>query len=379
MVVLLPLTEGFFSGAAPTIIASFGCTSGQLQSALPAYLLGVSLGVFVWGTVSDRFGRKSCLTMGLGMAALASALCSVSASVSQMILFRCLQGFGASAAGTMGHAINRDVFLGKSLGRTYAYQYLFSAIFSLLVGPMAGRVVAQNFGWRMNFFCLIGFYMVTMVMAALFLPETREKALRAWPNVLGIGKRMVSDPWVVGCGVLIASSHAIRQQFMYSFSIFSSQGALYYNVLGSLAGGVALGTVLGRRMAHRPLRDQVGWGVVLYGTALIFVCTALVASGALTASGLGLWSMVFVSGAFGIGVGMTLTNSGTMAMALVQYRDVAGTASALFASAYQFLTFGFTALPKVLSIQAHTVYFYLLLISFFMFFVFKASISAQKE
>ncbi len=107
---LQPVTTDLYLPALPAMTQGFGATMPQAQLTLTALLLAFGLSQLVWGPLSDRFGRRPVLLWGLALYAAASAGSVFSVSMTQLILWRTLQGV-AMGAGVMGaRAIVRDLY-----------------------------------------------------------------------------------------------------------------------------------------------------------------------------------------------------------------------------------------------------------------------------
>ena len=114
---LLSLLLGFASistdlylPALPSMGASLGASQGQLELTVSGYLLGFSLGQLFWGPVSDLYGRKAPLLMGIAIFVIGAAGCALATGPFEFIGWRIVQALGASAAVVLGRAMVRDLF-----------------------------------------------------------------------------------------------------------------------------------------------------------------------------------------------------------------------------------------------------------------------------
>lgn len=108
-----PLATDMYLPAFPDVEQDLGGGAGSVQFTLGAWFLGLAFGQFSQGPLSDRFGRKGPLLVGLGVYALASAGCALASNYHLFCLFRFVGAFGGSASAVIPRAIVRDVATGK--------------------------------------------------------------------------------------------------------------------------------------------------------------------------------------------------------------------------------------------------------------------------
>src|SRR5262249_19334416 len=94
--------------------ASLGAPASEIGLAMSVYLLGLGAALVVYGPLSDRIGRRPVVMFGAALLALASAGCMLARSLPQLLIFRALQGVGASGPGTGALTIVRDLFEGEA-------------------------------------------------------------------------------------------------------------------------------------------------------------------------------------------------------------------------------------------------------------------------
>jgi EmrB/QacA subfamily drug resistance transporter len=137
-----------------------------------AYLLvSVSL-VFVFGKIGDFFGRKKIYTLGFAIFTVGLIFCTLSQSITQLILSRVVQAIGAAMTVALGTAIVTAAFppqeRGKALGISGA-----TVSAGLLSGPVLGGVLVDLFDWQAIFYVTIPVALVGMVMAIVCLKEQK--------------------------------------------------------------------------------------------------------------------------------------------------------------------------------------------------------------
>ena len=138
------------------------------------YLLASTVTVPIYGKLSDMYGRKPLLLIGVGLFLVGSALAGLSQNIEQLILFRGIQGLGAGALFPIALATIGDLFSAKERGR---YQGLFGAVFGLssLVGPALGGWLTDTFSWHLIFYVNLPIGLLSIAIILLELPTIKGR------------------------------------------------------------------------------------------------------------------------------------------------------------------------------------------------------------
>ena len=158
--------------AMPTIIAKLGGID-RYSWVFSAYLLTSTVTVPVWGRLSDLFGRRQPYLLGVFFFLLGSALSGASQSITQLIIFRAVQGLGAGALIPLSMTINGDIF---TLGERARMQGLFSGVWGLasILGPLAGGFITDNLSWQWVFYINIPFGLAAAIVVGIALKEPKR-------------------------------------------------------------------------------------------------------------------------------------------------------------------------------------------------------------
>ncbi len=170
----------------------------RAQLILTAFVLGMGVGTFFTGPLSDTFGRKRVIFAGSAVYIAASALAWASTSLEVVLAARVLQGLGAAAPRIVGIAIMRDLYSGRIMARMMSIAMMVFTIFPA-VAPMMGAGIIALVGWRGIFLAFILFSLIAISWMGLRLPESlaREdrRPFRAH-LLLGAVKEMFAHPTV---------------------------------------------------------------------------------------------------------------------------------------------------------------------------------------
>ncbi len=161
--------------AMPTVIASLGGLS-HYSWVFSAYLVTSTVTVPVWGKLSDLYGRRLLYQVGIGVFLLGTLLSGLSGSMTQLIVFRAIQGLGAGALIPLGMTIIGDIFTLEERAKMQAY---FSGVWGLssVIGPIVGGFITDQISWRWVFFVNlpIGVIAAMIIGFALKEPKQHEK------------------------------------------------------------------------------------------------------------------------------------------------------------------------------------------------------------
>jgi EmrB/QacA subfamily drug resistance transporter len=150
-----------------------------------SYLVTSTAAIPVYGKLSDFFGRKPMLLIGIVLFLIGSVLSGLSQTMWELIAFRGIQGLGAGALFPISLAVIGDLFTPAERGK---YQGLFGAVFGVafLVGPFLGGVLTDNLSWHWIFFVNVPVGLVSLYLIGRLLPMVHPKDARLTLDVAGV-------------------------------------------------------------------------------------------------------------------------------------------------------------------------------------------------
>jgi len=170
--------------ALPDIQRDLHATVPQLQWIIDAYTLVLASLLMLSGSMSDRFGRRRVFQIGLAMFSLGSLLCSIAPNIHGLILFRGIQGIGASMLNPVALSIIANAFtVPKDRARAVGVWGAVAGA-SLALGPLIGGALTQTIGWRSIFWINLPISITAIVLTAIFVPESKAPRARR-PDPLG--------------------------------------------------------------------------------------------------------------------------------------------------------------------------------------------------
>jgi DHA1 family bicyclomycin/chloramphenicol resistance-like MFS transporter len=325
------ISTDLYLPAMPIMGQSLGADTGMIELTISGYLIGFSLGQLLWGPISDRYGRRSSVAVGLVMFVIGSAGCALADSAHQLIAWRIVQAVGACAGVALSRAMVRDLYEGNRAAQMLSTLITVMAI-APLIGPSVGGQIALLSGWRAIFWVLVGVGLVTLAVL-LTIPETLPAEKR---NHEPLGRAMLryitilQDKRVLGYigtgAFLYAGMYAYVAGTPFAYISFYHVPAERYGLLFGLGiVGIMSANILNSRLVIR-----YGYDRILFSGCCICACSAIVTALATTTGWGGLWGLVVPLFVFASTTGFIVANSITGGMALFPER--AGAVSALIGS-----------------------------------------------
>jgi DHA1 family bicyclomycin/chloramphenicol resistance-like MFS transporter len=203
-----------FSG----IARSIGATPVQMQQTLSGYLFGFAVMNLFHGALSDSFGRRPVVLVGLAIFTLASAGCALAPNIGVLVFFRVLQGISAGAGIVVSRAVIRDMFPQVDAQRVMSQVTLFFGI-APAIAPMVGGLLFVHIDWQAIFWFLFGIGALLWWVNYRYLPETLHDEHRQPFNV----RHLLRGYWQLGSNprfimLALASGIPFNGMFLYVLS-----------------------------------------------------------------------------------------------------------------------------------------------------------------
>lgn len=334
-----PMSIDMYLPALPSIAEGLNSSIGSVQGTLTAYLLGIGIAQIFYGPVSDQFGRKGPLFLGLTLFIIGSAISYLATTIEVLTAARLLQGLGGAAVMVIPRAIVRDMDTGVAAARLMGTIMMVISV-SPMIAPLIGSGMMLFGGWRAIFLAFVILGVVSIAIVQFALPESLEADDRVPFNAgtfwAGI-KTLVSDPLYMGLTFIGAFGMAsffvffASASFVYTseFGLSPVQFSLAFavNGLGFFIATKFIGTVA----AKFGLPTVIKTAVAVF-TVLTVALAAIVSSGVVS-----LWIIMALL-FFGFGA-LGLVVPPTMVLALDNHGKIAGLASS-FGGTLQVLTAG---------------------------------------
>lgn len=168
---LPPLSMDMYLPALPAVTDALHAPASTVQLTLTACLTGMALGQVVVGPMSDRWGRRRPLLIGMIVYVFATAICVFAPTVELLIGFRLLQGLAGAAGIVIARAVVRDMYDGMEMARFFSTLMLISGV-APVIAPVIGGQVLRITDWRGIFAVLTVIGILLTLVVWKWLQET---------------------------------------------------------------------------------------------------------------------------------------------------------------------------------------------------------------
>lgn len=256
-----PITTDLYLPALPALTEGFGAPMAQAQLTLSALLLGFGLSQLVWGPLSDRFGRRPILIVGLCAYVVAATGCALASSMEMLIIGRTVQGVAMGAGVMCARAIIRDLYTPAEGARVMSRALSGLAVVACLSAPLGG-LLSDLFNWRIALLALPVFGAASLALVVWRFEETlahkNPRALEPvmlWTTWVRIARHPTFRAW----SALSAASYGGLFTFLATSSFVFIQ-VLHFSKTqyGLVMFSMSLSYLVGTFMCRRMLRS---WGV----------------------------------------------------------------------------------------------------------------------
>ena len=283
-----PMSLDLYLPAFPEIAANFGTDTGSVQLTMSACLIGLGAGQVLWGPISDRFGRKRPLIVGLVIFIVASLLIAVAPSFLALVLLRLVQALGGSAGIVIARAIVRDMYSGVELARTMS---AIVTVFALapVVAPLIGSGIIAVASWHWMFVFLAAFAVICLVGASL-MPKTLPAERRSGHNVAGALRQyrtiIANRQFRYAAAVAALGSTALYTYISLSPAVFIDSYGVSEGNFALIFAGLSLCFAFGAQLNMRLLKHQRVITLLRSSVAVQLVASIVVLTCALVSASL---------------------------------------------------------------------------------------------
>jgi EmrB/QacA subfamily drug resistance transporter len=379
---LAALDQNIVATALPRIVSDLGGLA-HLSWVVTAFLVASTMTTPLYGKLSDTFGRKPAFFVSITIFLAGSALCGLSHTMTELIVFRAVQGLGAGGLITLSQTVVGDLVSPRERGR---YQGLFAGVFAAcsVAGPLLGGMITDVLSWHWIFYVNLPVGAAAMVMIGVGLKHRSNRVAHRvdylgalWLSIatccalLALSWGGTTYPWssstilgLAGCAVVAVALLTLNERraaepllpprlfrssvFVLSVLVISLAAMgmfaaavflpLYFQLvqgasptaaglmIAPMMGGVIVASIGGGRLVSRTGRYK---SLVTAGLAAATASFAALSWSALTGGGVAISEIILI--VLGLGIGVSFPNMTTAIQNAVERADLgAATATAAF-------------------------------------------------
>lgn len=323
------ITTDIYLPSLPQVAIDLNTTDAIVQWTMSAMLIGGAFGQLFYGPLTDRFGRKRPLIMGIILHVVLSLLCAFAPNVTVLIVLRAIQGFCNAAAVVVAMSVIRDRFDGAPAARLMSQIVLVIGV-APIFAPTVGGFIAGIWDWRAVFIALGLFGVVMLFAIGKFLPETLPASRRQTGGLGNVMKNygvLFRDPKFLALSMLPAVAmtiifcYVVGSPFIFQqeFGLSEGQFSALFAVNGvALVVSSQINAALVGRFSSQSLLAFGLIGQLISATSILVV--SLTGNGSFWVVASLLWIMLMFQGFIG---------PNAQVMALANYGHMVGTSVAV--------------------------------------------------
>lgn len=319
------LVNDMYLPTIPSMMREFHTTPSMTQMGISMAMIGMGIGSVLWGSSSDRYGRKPVLIVSLIIFVIATGLSLLSKNITFFIGCRLFQGLGAGGAMVLSTSIPADVYMGRQLAKLMAIVGAINGIAPAL-GPVVGGFMADSVGWKGIFIVLLAIGIV-MTFWTTHYTETLPPARRLHATSFSDYLKAYKSLFLNGRFMIYVTIKAVAIGLLYAYIssapfIIQTHYGFSATQFGFIFGANAIAMGIGSYLAPRFKVMKQAMVVGCIGMFVFAVAEAVV-----------MWfeCPFFLYEIFAIPMllfsGMIFSSANTLSMEVG--RDEAGTASAI--------------------------------------------------
>ncbi len=322
-----PLATDMYLAALGDLATSMNASHTAAELSLSIFFLGLCFGQILIGPLTDTYGRKAPLLVGIVLFTGTSIILPLLSNIAWFNALRFIQAIGASAGMVVGRAMVKDLYEGRQAAKVMTVLVMLLTI-GPIVSPTLGSLLLETFGWKSIFVTMALISVVALALSCVTLPETlpvaerKEQPFRTGMKTAGLllsqGKfvtmALVAGMIQSGMFAFITGSSGVFQGI---FGLSSFEFGIMFAVIATAL--IIFGRVNGV-LLNRYSPEQILKAVLPLFVASTLVLTVMSQSNSLIAFAVPLWVSIGLVG---------LLSSNAMAIAMELTKAGAGMGSAL--------------------------------------------------
>lgn len=272
------MTQTMYVPSVGYMASEFLVTPATLQAVMACYLIPYGFSQFIYGTLSDRLGRKPIIIAGLGIYIIGSVVALFAHHYTIFLVGSFIQGLGIGCGGAMSRTLTRDCFSGAKLHQANSLISM-CLIFSPLIAPVLGGYLTETFGWRSSYLFLSLFAIAVIIIMMTNMMETLPKEARKKESALKSYQFVLSDHRFQGYLLCLVATFAGVAVFEGAAGVLlggvlalpaTTVSLLFVTPIPGYLTGAWLSNVIAQRSDEKHAM-QVGLVAILGGSIIVFI------------------------------------------------------------------------------------------------------------
>ncbi|ACV23141.1 Bcr/CflA family efflux MFS transporter [Slackia heliotrinireducens] len=230
-----PLATDMYMPSLPELREDLGTSSAVASASIIAFFFMFGVGQLLFGTISDKFGRKPILLAGLGVFVASSIGCALAPNIAVLLALRALQGLGGGAGGAIAMAITKDCFPEERRARVLIVTQAAGAL-GPVVAPVIGGWISTFATWRVVFWVLAGTGLAAFALAIVYR-ESNPPEMRYTGSLAGNFGRLAVVARNKGFTLLLVTLALVSAPFM---GYVTTSSYVYMDFFGLSSGAYSL-------------------------------------------------------------------------------------------------------------------------------------------
>ncbi len=253
----------------------------HVQYVIGSMFAGATIGQIVYGPLSDTYGRKITVYVGLIVFIAGSLICLAATDFAHMLIGRALQGFGAASPRVMSIAITRDKYQGREMARVSSI-VMGVFIFVPALAPLIGQIFLSVMSWRMLFAVFLASAFIAMLWTNARLPETLHPEHRRpfnlaaiWSGIYEVLGNKVTLVYTISAGLTFAALVgyiSTAQQVFQGYYKVGTWFPLYFAISAlSIGAASAVNVMIVRRIGMRRICHYALLSIIVSSSAFLLL------------------------------------------------------------------------------------------------------------